>query len=328
MPNLPIEGGKIAFRYLLWWCWKNLQILVRSHLSHVFALCLGVLVVIREFDVLWPIAKLQHFPDNEQMLIVILTLGTIGGAIWEFFGNKLSMAPQETRFVAAMRTLLIELEKFTYNRGPQSKTPEERLVDFTDGFIAATSEAMCGKKTVHAGFMWRPKDASVLRLNNWSKDSDYSKDLEIPIPESDEDVTGPAGRAYKKLKVVYMPLRRWELSWPLDLVQNGRERYKSKSPCEGWVDAPNSPQDLRSVLCLPVALHTGTKQRQSFGVLNYSTRSLDPFVDRDFMMGECFSSILAQATAAAQMQKDVAQRRDTETRPTTKGGDVAPTAPR
>src|SRR5437879_2959989 len=102
-PTVPIEGGKTAFRSLLWWCWKNFQILVRSHLSHVFALGLGLLVVIREFDVLWPIAKLQHFPGKEEMLIVILTLGTIGGAFWEFFGNKLSMAPQETRFVAAMR---------------------------------------------------------------------------------------------------------------------------------------------------------------------------------------------------------------------------------
>lgn len=310
MPNIPIAGGQTAFRSLLWWCWKNFQILVRSHLSHVFALCLGVLVVIREFDVLWPIAKFQHFPGREEMLIVILTLGTIGGALWEFFGNKLSMAPQETRFVATTRKLLIELEKFTYGRGPQNKTPEERLVDFTDGFIAATSEAMCGKKTVHAGLMWNPKGTNILKLSNWSKDSDYPKDLEIPIPDSDEDVTGPAGRAYKKLKVVYMPLRRWQLSWPLDLVQNGKERYKSKSACEGWVADPNNPQDLRSVLCLPVALHTGTKERQKFGVLNYSTRSLDPFVDRDFMMGECFSSILAQATAAAQMQKDVAQKKD------------------
>jgi hypothetical protein len=325
MPSVPIEGGKTAFRSLLWWCWKNFQILARSHLSHFFALFLGVAVVIREWDHLIPIAKFEHFPSRYEVLIVVLTLGTIGGAFWEFFGNKLSMAPQETRFVAAMRTLLIELEKFTYSRGSQTLTPEERLIAFTDGFIAATSEAMCGKKTVHAGFMWHPKDTSVLKLSNWSKDSDYSKDLEIPIPESDEDVTGPAGRAYKKLKVVYMPLRRWQLSWPLDLVQNGKERYKSKSPCEGWVDAPNSPQDLRSVLCLPVALHTGTKQRQSFGVLNYSTRSLDPFVDRDFMMGECFSSILAQATAAAQMQKEAAQRKDTENKPT-KGGDIAQTA--
>jgi hypothetical protein len=30
------------------------------------------------------------------------------------------------------------------------------------------------------------------------------------------------------------------------------------------------------------------------------------------MMGECFSSILAQATAAAQMQKDLAQKKDSD----------------
>jgi hypothetical protein len=323
MPKMPIEGGKTAFRSLLWWCWKNFQILARSHLSHFFAFFLGVAVVIREWDHLVPIVKLEHLPNRYEVLIVVLTLGTIGGAFWEFFGNKLSMGPQETKFVAAMRKLLIELEQFTYNRGPQTTTPDNRLIAFIDGFIDATAEAMCGNKTVHAGFMWNPKDTTILKLSHRSKGSDYPKELEIPIVDSDEDVTGPAGRAYKKTKVVYMPLRRWELSWPLDLVQNGKERYKSKSPCEGWVDAPGNPQRLRSVLCLPVALHTGGKERQSFGVLNYSTRSLDPFVDRDFMMGECFSSILALATAAAQMEKDATEKKKSEI---VKGGEIAPPA--
>src|SRR5688500_1458111 len=61
MPSVPIEGGKTAFRSLLWWCWKNFQILARSHLSHFFALFLGVAVVIREWEHLVPIAKFEHF---------------------------------------------------------------------------------------------------------------------------------------------------------------------------------------------------------------------------------------------------------------------------
>lgn len=302
-----ISGGKTFLRSLIWWCWKNFQILVRSHLSHLFALSLGILVLIREWDVLIPMARFQHSPNKGEVLILVLTLGTIAGALWEFFGNKLSTAPQEVRFIAAMRTLLIELEQFTYGVKNDGKSPQDRLVEFTNGFIAATCKALCGKKTVHAGFMWTPEGSSDLELSNWSRESDYPKELKIPIPKDDNDVTGPAGRAHQKLKVVYMPVKKWKLSWPLTLVVNGKERYKALNPCEGWVDAPGKVQDFRSILCLPVAVHLGNVQRQIFGVLNYSTRAFDPFVDRDFMMGECFSSVLAQATAAAQRQKDAQQ---------------------
>ncbi|HBB95560.1 MAG TPA: hypothetical protein DC054_09225 [Blastocatellia bacterium] len=301
--ELPIDIKlKTLFRYLLWGFWKNIQILARSHLSHIFALGLGVLVLIREWDALVPIVSFRHPPNRLEVLILILTVGTIGGALWEFFGNKLSMGPQETRFVAAMRVLLIELEKFTYGSVNGAKTTDQRLVDFTNSFIDTSCNAMCGKKTVHAGFMWNP-DGSFLKLSNWSRESDYSENLKVPIPKTEDESTGPAGRAYQKRKVVYMPLKRWKLSWALDLAKKGRERYKSDKWYEGWQDAPDKPQKLRSVLCLPVGVHVDTEDRQLVGVLNYSTRSFDPFVNRDFMMGECFSSILAQATAAAQRQK-------------------------
>jgi len=79
--------------------------------------------------------KFERFPNRYEVLIVVLTLGTIGGAFWEFFGNKLSMGPQETRFVAAMRKLLIELEQFTYSRGPQTTAPEDRLIA-SDGKVS------------------------------------------------------------------------------------------------------------------------------------------------------------------------------------------------
>jgi hypothetical protein len=304
--GLPIDIKlKNVVRSLIWAFWKNTQILVRSYLSHIFALGLGILVLIREWDVLVPIVTFRHPPNRLEVLILVLIVGTIGGALWEFFGNKLSMAPQETRFVNAMRMLLIELEKFTYGSVDENKTPQERLIEFTDGFIAATCKAMCGKKTVHAGLMYKPaEDSTFLKLSNWSKKSGYSENLEVPIPASDDDWTGPAGRAYQKRKVVYMPLKRWKLYWPLELAQKGKERYRSENMFEGWKDAPGEPQKLRSVLSLPVAVHVETQKRKPFGVLNYSTRSFDPFVNRDFMMGECFSSILAQATAAAQKQND------------------------
>lgn len=308
--DLPISttSGSRYLKSFVWWLWKNLQILVRSHLSHVFAFILGILVLIREWHVLFPLIRFEHLPNSEELLILIVTLGTIAGALWEFFGNKLSTTPQEVRFVATIRALLIELEKFTYGTS-KDKSPKERLSQFTDSFLDATCEAMCGKKLINGAFMWQPPDSDHLALINKSSNAKYLMDLEIPLPTSTEsDITGPAGIAHTQTRVVYMPLKRWKLSWPMRLVKNGKERYETLDPCYGWVKGTQEMERCTSVLCLPVAVYLGPKKREAFGVLNYSTRSLDPFVDRDYMMGECFASILAQATAAAQREKFEAEQ--------------------
>lgn len=67
-------------------------------------------------------------------------------------------------------------------------------------------------------------------------------------------------------------------------------------PIQAWIDDPEPErQDFSSMLCAPVGKDRDGKTR--YGVLEYTTTAKDPFADRDFMMAECFASILSQAAA-------------------------------
>lgn len=294
-------GGNKFFKVALWIAWKKLQVFVRSHLSHVLAVFLGILVLIRE----WP--ELIEIVENRRIgwwqgLILSITLGTIAAALWELevFGSKLSTSPQEVRFVRTMRSLLQQLEKFTYGRD-RDPDLDGRLKKFIKVFLDLTSFTLCGKKAIDAALMLPTENRREVELRSKTDGALYPDALTIPLPDPSGEVsTGPAGYAYQMLKIVYMPLKRWKLGWPF---RYEKRSYEPSEPAEGWVPADDKMyEDFRSVLCIPVAVYQERNIRQRFGVLNYSTKSFDPFVHRDFMMGECFSSILAMAFAAVQRE--------------------------
>jgi hypothetical protein len=242
-----------------------------------------------------------------EFLIVTITVITILAAGWELVGNKLTTSPQEIRFVTAMRSLLPSLQKLTYGEDREPDL-EKRLDDFLEGFLEVTSKTLCGTTQVDGGFMREVPNQKKLELHKSSKLADYPPELFIPVPdvvspiqnetgEEDEgEGPGPAGVAYARLQTVYMPFKRLKRAWPFQLI--GR-RYEPSEPTHGWV-AADQPMYERfcSVLCSPVAVYRKKNSKRPFGVLNYSTKARDPFVDRDFAMSECFSSILAQAMEA------------------------------
>lgn len=249
------------------------------------------------------------FFSKVEFLIVTITLITILAAIWELVGNKLTTSPQEIRFVTAMRSLLPSLQKLTYGEDREPDL-EKRLNGFLEGFLEVTSKTLCGKTQVDAGFMREIPNQKKLELHKSSKLADYPPELFIPVPdlasttmpdsegveEEKEDGPGPAGVAYARLQTVYMPFKRLKRAWPFQLI--GR-RYEPSEPSEGWIPAVlPSYEKFCSVLCSPVAVYRKKNSKRPFGVLNYSTRARDPFVDRDFAMSECFSNILAQAMEA------------------------------
>jgi hypothetical protein len=237
-------------------------------------------------------------------LIMGLTIATILAALWEISGNKLSTSPQELRFVAAMRLLLFELEKFMWGKD-RVQDLDVRLDQFLEAFLRITCNTLCGKKRVHAGLMLELKDSNVVRLFKSTEGSRYPQELAIPIPSPGSvQETGPAGVSYDRLRIVYMPVKRWKLGWPFELIRDEKgERYEPSDASYGWIPAPEpGMEQFRSVLCLPVAVYDDRNTRRAFGVLNFSTSSFDPFVDRDFIMGECFASILAQAFAVARSE--------------------------
>jgi len=321
MDLLPISGFGNHVRTLRWMIRKNIQIVLRSHLSRVFAIVLGILVIIREQEALSHLIRLNPSPGKDDYLILFVTFLTIAAALWELRGNKLSTSPQEVRFVRAMRTLLIELEKFISDID-KGHVPVDRLDEFINNFLEATCHALCGNKLVDGGFMVPSVDGTSLELIYRSKKAHYPDKLIIPIPTSPNlsnirttteaiQETGPAGVAYYETRIVHMPVKKWKLSWPMKLVRKDNETYEAMNPWVGWVRSVPEMEKFRSVLCVPVTMHKSVRESQIFGVLNFSTLTRDPFVSRDYMMAECFGSILAQAISAAQRRKAEADQKRT-----------------
>jgi hypothetical protein len=337
-----IIGGWKHIRYAAWIFKKQAQVIGRTHLSHLFAIALGGLVIFRERDVLWSmliqftnhpmrvfmvtiavlaitisllrfgswelvilfvtvlslaIGIVFAFLGRVEFLIFTITVITVLAAGWELVGNKLTTSPQEIRFLTAMQLLLSALQKLTYG---EDRDLEKRLDEFLKDFLEVTSKTLCGKTPVDAGFMGKVPRQDRLELLKSSSGAKYPPALMIPLVDTKErdnaGKTGPAGVAYDRSETVYMPFKHLKRAWPIQLLG---ESYEPSDPAEGWVSA-SSPEFERfcSVLCSPVAVYSQANKKFRFGVLNYSTKVRDPFVDRDFAMSECFSNILAQAMEA------------------------------
>lgn len=354
-------GGWKYFRYAAWILKKQAQVLGRTHLSHIFAIVLGGLVIFREWHVLWSmliqlwnhpkavvlviasaaaitvlllrlggwelvilfvtclslvIGIVFAFRGRAEFLVFTITVITILAAGWELIGNKLTTSPQERRFLTAMQLLLPELHRLTYGEDREPNL-EKRLDEFLESFLEVTSKTLCGKTPVDAGFMRKVPKEDMLELHKSSSGAKYPPDLMIPLVDTKEKAnagkTGPAGVAYDRSETVYMPFKHLKRAWPIQLLG---ESYEPSDPAEGWVSA-SLPKFERfcSVLCSPVAVYSQADKRSRFGVLNYSTKVRDPFVDRDFAMSECFSNILAQAMEAikreALQQATVASENET-----------------
>jgi hypothetical protein len=222
-------------------------------------------------------------------LIIVVIIGTVGAAVWEFFGNKLTSSPQEIRFAAGIRGLLDRTERYKLDvRAEADKTKRNTLLEnLLPEFLELSGTTLCGNKKVTARLMLLVQDNL-----EWTSNSKTNK---IPLPTEDTD-SGPAGWSMKTMKLAYVPDKDWKESWLFKAVQN--EYEVSPSPQSGWIDV-DSTEPLHSVLCVPISVYSGSNQRTKIGVLNFSTESRDPFVPRDFLMAECFASILSQALGTA-----------------------------
>jgi hypothetical protein len=299
-------GGGKYLRFFIWVAKKKTQVFIRAYLSHVLALTLAVMVTVREWGEFSKISLSIHQPNISgfDLFVFAITAATFGAAIWEFFGNKLTTSPQESRFLKGIRAQLFELEKFAYGND-RTVDPTDRLAEFVEGFLDVASNTLCAHRHVDGGLMVESPEKDCVMLVSSSKAARYPKTLSIPIPSNETTSTGPAGWSFQRTQIVYMPSKEKKESWPFDLLaENGSERYEPSEPLKGWIAAsePNL-ENFRSVLCVPVAIYQEKRQKRKFGVLNFSTSARDPFVDRDFMMAECFGSILAHAFAISQKEK-------------------------
>jgi hypothetical protein len=287
---MALGGGKYLF-YAVWIAWKQLRTFLRENLLTMLAIFLSLIVIIRERSEFILVFK-GSWPGNVNILVVIIAFSVITAALWELRGNI--KTSQEIRFVMAMRVLLKELEKFSYGKDREFDLMK-RLDNFLEAFLEVTSHTLGGRKQIDGGLM--VPDGDVLRLIKGSKRANYPEQVELPLSDQKEP-TGLAGAAFLEQKIVYMPSKRRELSLPFEFVE---QHYV---PISKWINT-SSPETetYSSALCLPVASYESRSEKRRFGVLCFSSAAFDAFDDRDFAMGECFSSILAQVFRVSSMEE-------------------------
>jgi len=276
-------GSDKFFRLAFWLYRERVRTLARESLLKALALVLAVFAFIREWPELRSMVQTGNLRRIE-ILFLFIIVATFSAALWELFGNQRKTSPQEIRFVTAMRLLLSELEKFSYGKDREFDLTK-RLDNFVADFLEVTSVALGGSDQIDAALM--VPDGDMLRLIKRSKRAMYPEEVQIPVSE---EPTGLADGAFLLQQIVYMPSKRLNLSLPFKF--------------DGLSYAPSDPipinpslmelETYRSTLCFPVASYESRNEKRRFGVLCFSSNRSDAFVSRDFIMGECFSSILAQ----------------------------------
>ncbi len=283
--------------YLSWWKRKKeLQIFVRSHLSHVLAFLLVILVLGRELPEIYGLLFDPGAITLWHVFILVITLGTVGAAVWDFFGNKLGTTPQEIRFVLGIRSLLIRLEKFKRETAGRP-FPErfDKFKDFSSLFLTVTSNALCGKKDIAGGLMiYQNERGGNLALHTYTPGSMYQPGLEIPLVKVKKDEKGPAARAFESGLIAYMPKKNRKIGVLLEAGPG--ESYSLVNMFRGWYRSQSDEEErFGSVLSVPISIYETEGNKTHYGIVNYTTVKGDSFVHRDYIMAECFASIIAQA---------------------------------
>jgi hypothetical protein len=219
---------------------------------------------------------------------------TLLDAWWALRRNNLTTSPQELRFQSGMKDLLGELKKLSQFQGTRENI-EKKFDDFAVFLVGVAARTFSAKAQVDAGLMIKNAVTNMLELKKWSRGAQYDETLEIPIPTGEEfSDSGPAALSFKRLQLVYLPRKdrdRPKKAWPFQLVSKAASvpefDYVTSLTHRCWKKALTSDkEDFYSVICVPI---------EDFGVLNFSTKMRDPFIDRDFFMAESYASILGHA---------------------------------
>jgi hypothetical protein len=293
-------------RYVGWVIKKNIQVWIRKQLSHWLAIGLAIAVTYREHSLFVQLYRdwlCRTKPSWFDVFVALLLVATIVAAGWEIWGNKLSTSPQEIRFLRGMRSLLLEMEAMVFGGKMSQEQAEKRFSEFVQGFLRITSSTLCAHKKVDAGLMMKVLNSERLRRTHVSDAAKFDVGFEIPLPSAmvSERDSGPGGISFHRAKLVYMPsVKKRKEAWPLSLAELSKAEHETYAldgiPIPAWIKAKDpSYEDFSSMLCVPVG--KDREGRTRYGVLEFTTVAKDTFVDRDFMMAECFASILSQAAA-------------------------------
>jgi hypothetical protein len=226
-----------------WILKKKLQSVRHTHLSHILAIILLILVMVREWPELTGMLFGYSLPTFFGFLILVIVTLTYLTARWELFGDKLTTSPQELRFHWGSKRALRRLEALKFEL--RSTIDFQPVFDsFVTELVEITAGTFSTKYFVDAGIMIKDPNEESLVLTYWSSGAEYPVGLRIPIPVArDHSNTGPAGVAFADQVLVYVPNKKSKRGWPfvsldeLELSGIPEPRYELGYPVVCWINS-------------------------------------------------------------------------------------------
>ena len=285
-----------------WLLKKRIQLFKLTHFSLAISGILVLLVTFRETPEISRFILSSELPGSVGLLILFVLFLTYLAFGWEKWGDKRTTSAQELRFQYGAKRLLREMELLR-TKLEAAPGPQQEFTSFLNKAVELVSNTFSVKIDVDAGIMLKDPEKDVLYLRFWNFYAQYPQHLGVPLPIGEDcSNSGPAGVAFTRKSVVYVPKKSNKRAWlfvaleDLDLVGLPEPTYDPIEKFVCWVKAPNPKlEDFYTVVCAPIAISSGLRNYEKFGVLNLSTKAHDPFVDRDFFMLEFFATALGQA---------------------------------
>jgi hypothetical protein len=268
------------YRLFLWIFGRNLEIIIRRHLSALFAVVLAVWTLILEGP------KLAHWPPTIELPVALLALGTVLAAAWELKGNKLELSHEQARFLVAMRSLFSELGKFCYGKDREPDLTK-RLDQFVDSFLNITSYSLLGKERVESVLAMKLPGSNEFSVLRTSSRAEGLKELTIPIER---------GSNRNSIANIYVPNWKWKGGLVLGSYSEATQVTPIKlTPISGL-------EKFRTILLLPIDIYQERNRKRLYGRLIYLTETTGHFLPEEIFMAGCYANILSQVFAMAELE--------------------------
>jgi hypothetical protein len=262
------------------------------------AIIMVLIVAFRERNDLFQIVWEFRLPAASDWLVLAGIAGTLYVAAVELSGIRRTTSRQELRFQSAIKDLFVDLQKLVVAEGTVDQI-EAQYKDFVRLLLNVASNTFSGRHQVDTGLMVIDESGTELKLKGWSTGADYDQELTIKlsrtpgVPCRGPKCIGPAGVAFSEQVLVYLPKKdrdKPRKAWPFKPTEVTNEEptfsYEALDPHRCWIKAKSDKEAFYSVISTPI---------KDVGVLNFSTRAKDPFINRDFFMAECFAAVLGHA---------------------------------
>lgn len=243
-------------------------------------------------------------------LILIVTVATLGAAIWELRGEKISVSPRDEVF--RLNSLLLVRALGVLNSrdlasGPDASENQNSDFDrFIEIALSTASKCLCGQREVSVVLLAELNGSLVVQHVAQNATTYIASDASISATSQ-----CPSSIAFALEKIIEVKDIEIGEAWPHDYSSvtvdysassaQERETNDTSLPCYS-ISAPvkclvkeQAMDNSRAFLCVPIRYRMRGGIHRKIGILRFDTKHVDPFLPQDMFMAEYFAEILAIA---------------------------------